>query len=120
MEIIINPGEGLATPEELKQYLEAQSGVKNDDLTLQLREPKRRVRGADPTVLVAVVGAAGTGLGALIAGLFQFLQRRAAATITMQTASNEKLEFPADMKPEEIDLLIEKFKSLGVRRITLD
>lgn len=120
MEIVIKSSEEIAAPAEMKKYLESLPAIKSNDLTLLLGKSKTRLRGIEPTVLVAVVGATGAGLGALIAGLFQFLQRRSAKTIIMQTASGERLEFPADMKSEEIDLLIEKLKNLDMRKITLE
>jgi hypothetical protein len=119
MYITIKTNSDVIDLTELKKSLESQSGWADLDVTLSRRQPEVKVRGIDPTVLVAIVGTAGTGFGALIVGLFQFLQQNSAKRIVIQSG-DERLEFPADMKPEEVDLLIEQVHRLGVQKITLD
>ena len=120
MEIQIALSSTSKSLEELKAALESQTEVGASGTRLELRTPKQKFRGVDPTLLVAVVGAAGTGLGALITGLFQIGQQMAASKFTLETASGAKLEVPANTPPEQIDHLLEKLGHRDVKKISVE
>lgn len=120
MDVTIQINSKSVHPSELKSWLESQPGWNNGGVTLHLKERTAKVRGLDPIVLVAIVSAASTALGALITGLFQWLHQSSSRRIVIESASGDRLEFPADLKPEEIDALIERVGKLGLKRITLD
>ena len=81
MQIVISSD--TMSPSELKEQLESQPGWDSDGVVLEVKRPAVAVRPVEPAVLVAVVGAVGTGLVALISGLLQALQRSASKTITI-------------------------------------
>jgi hypothetical protein len=99
-------------PEELKRLLEGQLDPNDDQIVLDVRKRELIFRGLDPNVLVAIVAAAGTALGALITGVVEVAKQTSAKTIVIQSKNGSKLEFPAHMPSEEIDKLIEKVKKL--------
>lgn len=103
----------------LKEYLEPQLSSIHSDVTLELRKAKARLRHVDPTTLVAIVGAVGTGLGALITGLLQIAKQSSANKIIIQSEDGARIEFPADMTSEEIDMLIKKMGKLNAQRIIM-
>ena len=59
------------TLQEVKESLESSPDYAASDVLLELRTGKARYRSIDPTILVAIVGAAGTGIESLITGLLQ-------------------------------------------------
>src|SRR5262245_9743887 len=120
MEIQIALNSTSKSLEELKTALESQTEVSASGTHLELRSAKKKFRGVDPALLVAVVGAAGTGLGALITGLFQIGQQMAASKFTLETASGAKLEVPANTPPEQIDHLLEKLGHRDVKKISVE
>jgi len=120
MEIQISLTAGRRTLQEVKAALESQPAVSASGTRLEIREKKTKYRSIDPNLLVAIVGAAGTGLGALISGLFQIGQQIAAKKFVLETHDGNKLEVPADTSPEKIDALLAKLKQSDVKKITVE
>lgn len=107
--------------QQVKEALEAHPDFAASGAHLELREPKKKFRSIDPTLLVAIVGAAGTGLSALIAGLFQIRQQMAAKKFVLETHDGRKLEVPANTPPEQIDHLLDKLGQMGdVKKISVE
>jgi hypothetical protein len=117
IQIALTSGKSL---EELKAALESQPDVTASGAQLELRTSKKKFRSIDPTLLVAIVGAAGTGLGALVTGLFQVGKEMAARKFTLETASGAKLEVPANTPPDQIDHLLEKLGHSDVKKISVE
>lgn len=90
----------------------------NDDVKMELRKSEIVLRGVDPTILVAIVGTIGTGLGALITGLLQIAKQKAAQKMTVQSGDN-KIEVPQDISPEMLDALIDKIKKLDAENLRI-
>jgi hypothetical protein len=89
--------------------------LKNNDTPWQIHEkkPGNRSRGSvDPTILVAIVGATGTVVGALIAGLFQLVSGKKGEKILFRSSNGATIEFPANLSPKELDEKIGKLKQL--------
>lgn len=120
MEIFIYPNKAIISAAVLKERLELDMLGQSAGVEFSLRNAPIPVRGMDPTVLVAIVGAVGTAFGALLSGLIQVAKKAAARTITIQAANGSRIEFPADLSSEEIDILIEKSKKLNVQKILID
>jgi hypothetical protein len=120
MEIQIALNSSSKSLEEVKAALESEPHIAASGAQLELRAPKKKFRGIDPTLLVAIVGAAGTGLGAIITGLFQISQQIAAKKFTLETASGAKLEVPANTPPDQIDRLLEKLGQNDVKKISVE
>ena len=120
MEIQIAVTSNSKPIEELKKSLETQLDPSGSDVKLELRTPKKKYRSIDPTILVAVVGAASAGLGALITGLLQVGQQMAARKIVLEGQGGSKLEVPANTSFEKIDQLLERVNQMGeVKKISL-
>ena len=101
--------------EDLRKILEER--IDSNGITLEIRKLEFILRGLDPTVLVAIVSALGTGLGALITGLLQIARQSTNKKIVMQSQSGQRLEVPADISPEELDALLEKLKELETQKV---
>ena len=99
------------TNQEIKALLEKQISPESE-VKLEIRQPEIVYRGLDPSILVAIVGAAGTGLGALITGISQLLKEHANQKIVVQTEGKFKIEIPANISPEKLGELIEQIKKL--------
>lgn len=109
-QISINPD--IMTASEMKMYLETQPLNTNADLSLEVRKNPVIYRGIDPTILVALIGVLGVGIGSLLTGLLQIAQKSKEGKIIMQTHDGQRLEVPSDTTMDEIDQLITKLKKL--------
>ncbi len=79
-------------------------------ISVDLREPPLTLRGADPAIIVATIGAVSANLTVLISGLLQRKADRRNQRISIELASGDKIDVPADIPPAELDSLV---KSLG-------
>lgn len=113
LEIVVHPYFGSL--DELRRLLESQQGW--HDSGIELRSPLR-LR-AEPTVLIAVVGAAGVGIGALINGLLAIAQQWKARRVVIEGRHGERLELPADTPPDKVDYWIRKLREIDAKRILL-
>jgi len=88
--------------------------LRGQDFSWKLQKPGGgiRSRGLDPTVLVAVVGATGTAVGALVAGMFQLISGKKDERIVLRLSNGASIEFPADLPPKKLDEIINKIKAL--------
>lgn len=104
------------SPQELRDLLETQLDWDDSYGTLEVRVLTRNML-ADPAVVVAIVGAAGTVLGALIAGLLQIPQ----GEIMLQTKNGDIIKVPRGTSLKKIDQLIQKLDKMsdGVERVLL-
>ena len=110
---------GKTRQAQLRRVIRAQSLWQVLELIECRRKPRvvqhhraEDMRPADDAALVAIVGAVGTGFGALLTGLLQIAQQSKSKKIILQTQAGSRLEVPADISPEELDVLIEKLKKL--------
>lgn len=71
-----------------------------------------RSRGLDPTILVAIVGATGTGIGSLIVGLFQLVSGQKDEKIVLRSSKGATIEFPANLSSQKLDELILRLNQL--------
>ena len=71
-----------------------------------LRRPKTRFRNADPAMLVAIVGAAGSSLTALVAGIFQVINAKGSQRITIETSSGARVDIPASLSVSEREAVL--------------
>jgi hypothetical protein len=101
--------------DELKKLLEFRSLC---ECTLTVELVLQRFRGAEVGVLVALVGLAGTGLGALITGLLNVAAQRQIAFIEVK-GSDWGVRVPATTEGEELRRLIEIARSKEVNCIVM-
>lgn len=87
------------------------------DITLVLRPSREGVRNIDPTVLVAIVGMAGTAVGALLGGLFKIMEKTKEQTVTITGKSGRKIQITGKPTQELLDHYVQIAKELDVDRI---
>jgi hypothetical protein len=104
---------------QLKHSLEVKELLSEHDITLELRKSVASKRNIDPSILVAVVGAAGAGIGALITGIFAVINKKKTMYIEIHFADGGMVKAPADINDEELDMLIEKAKRREIELIEL-
>ncbi|MDQ3819860.1 MAG: hypothetical protein M3362_19605 [Acidobacteriota bacterium] len=120
MEIQIAVTSNSKSIEEIKESLENHLAPGGSDVKLEIRTQKVKYRSLDPSVMVAIVGAASAGLGALITGLLQIGQQMAASKITLESQSGAKLEVPANTPSDKIDHLLDRLSQMGeVKKISV-
>jgi hypothetical protein len=78
-----------------------------------------RLRALEPSVLVAIVGASGATVGALITGLLNMARERKQESFVIQSKSGAKLEVPAGTSQETISMLIQKIREMDEPRVIL-
>lgn len=89
------------------------------EYTLKYKRILSRYRGAvDTGVLIAVVGLAGTGLAALITGIFTVLAEKHRAYVEI-SGKDWSFKGSASMPAEERDRLIEQAKTQGIKKIEI-
>jgi hypothetical protein len=105
----------LATEDEVRESLGADIHGNNAGAYKQesgVSPPKKmRFRGADPTFLIAVVGASGTLLGTIITGLFQLINSRR-GNIVIQTKNGYRLEIPNGTSTKQLNEVIQAIIAL--------
>jgi hypothetical protein len=73
----------------------------------------------EPTVLVALIGVAGTVLGALIQGLLARTNARRKAKVRIERADGTAIELPGDSTPDQIREALRSVSVQTVYRIRL-
>ena len=86
---------------------------------LELKESSTPLTVVDPNIVVAIVAAAGVGIGSLISGLLQLARQSAAKKIVLQTRDATRLEVPVNVSPEELDKVIAKVYDIEKERIKI-
>lgn len=99
---------------ELQQHL-ASILLNNIDTRLEVK----RFRALETTVLVAVVGALGTGLGALISGILKVAAEKGNSKIVLQGRTGWRIEVPADCPQQKINEYVELAKSNDIKQIEI-
>lgn len=97
---------------ELHQHL-APTLSNTEDARLEVK----RFRSTESTILVAAVGALGTGLGALITGILKVAAQKGVSKIILQGHTGWRVEVPADCPPKKIVEYVELAKSNEISRI---
>lgn len=117
IQIAVNPN--IISADDLREYLISQELWPEVGASLEAKKSSLKFRGLDPTILVALIGALGTGFGALLTGLLQIAQKSAEKKIILQTKDGERLEIPADTPHEKIEQLIATLKQLDDQDIKI-
>jgi hypothetical protein len=75
------------------------------DCTFEIEKRPQRFRNLEGTVLVALVGLAGTGLGTLISGLMNVVAQRQGASIEIKGV-DWSVKVPAGIDKDELNRLV--------------
>jgi hypothetical protein len=102
---------------DLKRELDVYQAT-TSEYTLQFEKKPSRYRDIDTSVLVALVGLAGTGLGALISGLFNIAAQKHGVYLEI-SGKEWSVKVPANVSASDLDRLIEQAKSKSVEKIEL-
>jgi hypothetical protein len=117
MEILLKTRVGLIHIEELKLFLEENLPIDSSEFELKIIPPK--FRDIDPTILSAIVGTAGTILGAFITTLLPIAKKTSVGVIVLQTKDGKRIEFPSDTPPDKIDDLVKTLNYLDDGQVTI-
>jgi hypothetical protein len=101
-------------PTELGLRLQQQLGEATD-----VRLEVKHYRAVETAVLIAIVGALGTGFGALVTGLLKVAAEKSAKKVVLCGRSGRRVEVPADCPPDKISGYVEEARNLDVERIEL-
>ena len=87
--------------------------------TLGLSESCAPLAVVDPNIVVAIIAAAGVGIGSLISGLLQLAKQSGAKKIIVQTRDGTRLEVPVGVSTEELDKVVAKACDIEKERIRI-
>jgi hypothetical protein len=104
---------------DLRERLQRNRAIIDAELQFELIENQMRFRGVEPTLLVAIVGAAGTALGTLVSGLLQIARETHSAKIIVQAKDGRRVECPADMPSEKVKELVELMREMDSPTVRL-
>lgn len=104
-------------PATLKQELEALQ-ASPDEYSLQYEKDASRYRAPDANTLVALVGVAGTALGALVTGLLRIATQKHEGYLEI-SGKDWSVKVPADITKEELDRLIEEARFQSAQKIEI-
>jgi hypothetical protein len=104
----------------LKNLLENQRDWAQSEVFLNLRKSALKTRGLDTTILVALVGVAGSAIGVLISGILQIVKEKHLGKIILQGKNGQKIEVPATTSLEDLDKLVRKVTDLERVRIDVE
>lgn len=110
-----------SSSENLKDLMQQLNAYQIDaaEYTLRYERIPARYRGAvDTGMLIALVGLAGTGLAALITGIFTVLAEKHRAYVEI-SGKDWSFKGPASMPAEERDRLIEQARSQDIKKIEI-
>jgi alpha-galactosidase/6-phospho-beta-glucosidase family protein len=91
--------------------------VETEGITLELREAQVPVRGVDPIVLVALVGAGSTALGALVAGVFKIMEAKYGRKIVISGSQGRRVELTGEFTKEQIDEFVRQAREIDAEQI---
>ncbi len=103
---------------ELKTILEGSRNVPSE-VEFKIKRKNIQLREIDPTILVAVVGAASTAIGALITGILSAVKEKQLGTVTIESKDGIKIEIPANYPLEKLDEMLEKVKRIEASKIII-
>jgi hypothetical protein len=118
IEISINPE--IISIKELKCQLETFSTQDSGLTHFKIIEQKIRFRSVDPTIVVAIIGAIGASLAAFTNALVSIAKKTQSRKIVLQSQNGSRLEIPADLKSEEIDMLIDKIQIMDKQKVRIE
>jgi hypothetical protein len=114
---IVTNTEIIAT-DSLRRALETRLLEEGHPITFESRG-LHPTRGIDATVLVAIVGAAGTAVGAVIAGVIQIAQKSRCKKIVLQGKGGQRIEVPADTDLQKIKEFVDEVRRMDADKIRI-
>lgn len=88
-------------------------------ISVERRAAPLVLRGSDPAIIVATIGAVSANLAALIGGLLQLRAGRKSQQISIEFSSGDKVVIPADMPSAERERLVEALADKKPTRLIL-
>jgi hypothetical protein len=87
--------------------------------SLSLQKPKLQFRAVDAAIIIAVIGATGPALTALVAGLLKVFESKKGQSISIELASGAKIVVPVETSAEDLKKIIEPVVAEAPRKIIL-
>ena len=97
---------------EMKKWFEKDQSITEAGVRFDLVENRPHLRGVEPTILVAIISAAGTALGALVSGLLQVARDSHSEKVLIQGKDGARVEFPANMSSENARKLVDLLREI--------
>ena len=107
IELFIDPE--IMPVSEFKNRLETAKDLQDAGICFKSRQSEEIYRNIDATIVIAITSSLSTVIGVLIPTLFGWRKN----TTIIQTKEGHRIEFRSTLKPEEIDMLIEKCRKLS-------
>ena len=102
----------------VKELLDETDTIKHE-VGFEMTMPFPRPRGDDPSILMALVGTAGTALGALIGGILRVMERTKQKKLVIKGRSGREIEVIGDVSRSELEQFVTIAKDLDVERIEI-
>jgi hypothetical protein len=119
MEIMIVRKDDTFTSQAVKAALERQPDW-DRSISLEVRSVQGlRLRSIDPTVLVAIVSAAGSIVGNLIVALLQLVRQRGLEKVVLEFGDKRRIEIEAKEATKVLPELIKMLESAELKRIII-
>jgi hypothetical protein len=109
---------GSQSPADLLRELE-DLDLATRGISVERRVPSVVLRGADPAIIVATIGAVSANLTALITGLLHLREGRKRQQISIEFSSGDIVVMPADMPAAERERLVETLAGKKPTRLIL-
>ena len=117
MEITIVADPELISVQDLKTHLENQSALDREHITFAIPQ---KFAGIDPAVVVALLGATGTVVSALVTALLALEQQSRSGRVVIQTERGQRIEIPVDTPIEKLEEIIAQLKELDSQDLRMD
>lgn len=119
MEIMIVRKDDTFSSQSVKEALERQPDW-DHSISLEVRLVQGlKLRSIDPTVLVAIVSAAGSMVGNLIVSLLQLVRQRGMEKIVLEFVDGRRIEIEAKDATKVLPELIKMLESAEPKRIII-
>ena len=105
------------TPHELCDELSDYFSDRKVHGMIKLMAPRERFRSIDTSVLVAVITASATALGALITGLLAVVKQRQAQRLLVRGRRGESIEFPLGISDKQIKGLLDILEEMDQPKV---
>lgn len=118
MDTVIQITSEEMSPVALKKELEVHRALSESAYVLQFQNAPSRYRGFDTTVLVALVGLAGTGLGGLITGLLNIAAQKRGSYLEI-SGKDWRIKAPVGLSDTELNKLVDLARSKSIDKIEI-
>lgn len=103
----------------LKRELEQTLGQTEGGFTLSLKTPDLKLHSLDPTIISAVIGASSALLVSFLTVVLSWIKGKFGRRVVIILKNGAKIEVPADISIETLDILIDRARILDQESVRL-